>query len=78
MEIVKNDKWQVEVYGKEAIQNYKFKDIYQMGKAIFETNSIEEGWDGTLIILARRWCVHLSIFKLTMLKVKNYRRVEVF
>jgi len=45
---VKNDKWQVIIYGKSAIQNYNLKIYNRYGKAIFETNSIDEGWDGTI------------------------------
>jgi len=45
---MKNDKWQVIIYGKSAIQNYNLKIFNRYGKAIFETNSINEGWDGTI------------------------------
>ncbi len=45
---MKNDKWQVLVYGESAIQNFNLKIYNRYGKAIFETNSIDEAWDGTI------------------------------
>ena len=45
---MKNDKWQVLVYGESAIQNFNLKIFNRYGKAIFETNSIDDAWDGTI------------------------------
>ena len=45
---MKNDKWQVLVYGESAIQNFNLKIYNRYGKAIFETHSINEAWDGTI------------------------------
>ena len=45
---MKNDKWQVLVYGASAIQNFNLKIYNRYGKAIFEANSIDEAWDGTI------------------------------
>ena len=45
---LKNDKWYVIVYGERAIQNFNMKIYNRYGKVIFETNSIDSGWDGTI------------------------------
>ena len=45
---LKNDKWQVVVYGESAIQNFNLKIYSRYGEAIFETNSINDAWDGTI------------------------------
>ena len=45
---MKNDKWQILIYGENAIQNFNLKIFNRNGKAIFETNSIDEAWDGTI------------------------------
>ena len=44
---VKNDKWQVIVNEKKSIQNFNLKIFNKFGKVVFETSSIDEGWDGT-------------------------------
>tara|TARA_B100000963_G_scaffold92285_1_gene79420 strand:- start:144 stop:1637 length:1494 start_codon:yes stop_codon:yes gene_type:complete len=45
---VKNNKWQVIINDKKSIQNFNLKIFDKYGRAIFETSSIDEGWDGTL------------------------------
>ena len=45
---MKNDKWQVLVYGESAIQKFNLKIYIRNGKVIFETNSIDDAWDGTI------------------------------
>ena len=45
---MKNDKWQVVIYGDSAIQNFNLKIYNRYGKVIFETSSIDEAWDGTV------------------------------
>ncbi len=45
---MKNDKWQVIVYGENAIQNFNLRIYNRLGKVIFETNSIDSAWDGTI------------------------------
>ena len=44
---IKNDKWKVVINGKNAIQNFKLNIYNRHGQVVFETNSIDEGWDGT-------------------------------
>ena len=36
------------VYGESAIQNFNLKIYSRYGEAIFETNSINDAWDGTI------------------------------
>ena len=45
---MKNDEWKVVVYGENAIQNFNLKIFTRFGEAIFETNSIDEAWDGSI------------------------------
>ena len=44
---LKNNKWQVIINEKKSIQNFNLKIFDKFGRVIFETNSIDNGWDGT-------------------------------
>ena len=43
---IKNDKWKVIINGTNAIQNFKLNIYNRYGQVVYETNSIDEGWDG--------------------------------
>ena len=44
---IKNDIWNITVKDEESIENYQLKVFSKWGKLIFESNSLQEGWDGT-------------------------------
>ena len=44
---LKNNIWQVIINEKKSIQNFNLKIFDKFGRVIFETNSIDNGWDGT-------------------------------
>ena len=45
---LKNNKWKVIVYGKDAIQNFNLKIFNRWGQLIFETNNVNDEWNGTI------------------------------
>ena len=44
---IKNDVWNITVNQSESIDSYKLQVFSRWGQLVFETNSLQEGWDGT-------------------------------
>ena len=44
---IKNDIWNIAINQSESIDSYKLQVFSRWGQLMFESNSLEEGWDGT-------------------------------
>lgn len=44
---IKNDIWNITVNQLESINSYRLKIFSKWGQLLFESNSLQEGWDGT-------------------------------